>query len=97
MRAHVAGSAERQKPALEPVPAAGFSGAAALDETGRLIGLVDLTAPAAIAGSGTQALLVTSEMIRAFLEREQVALAPSSPDRRGDFAGGIARVICTRR
>jgi Trypsin-like peptidase domain/Putative peptidoglycan binding domain len=98
--AHLAAALDGPKRALDPVPGAGFSGAAALDETGRLVGMVELTAPAlagASAGPGAQAVMVTTGTIRAFLLREQVVVADGAARARGEFAAGITRVICTRK
>jgi peptidoglycan hydrolase-like protein with peptidoglycan-binding domain len=78
---------------LEPSPLAGFSGAAALDATGALVGVVTLApAPSGI----PQGLLVPAEGLRHFLEGAHVGLAPVGPRPPADFTTGIVRVICTR-
>jgi hypothetical protein len=82
----------RKRP-LEPSPVAGFSGAAALDPEGRLVGVVTLSSAA---GGAPQALLVPSEGVRQFLAGAHVALDPGAPRSPADFAAGIVRVICTR-
>jgi peptidoglycan hydrolase-like protein with peptidoglycan-binding domain len=84
--------AGRKRP-LEPSPVAGFSGAAALDAEGRLVGVVTLS-PAA--SGAPQALMVPSEGVRQFLEHEHVALNPGAPRPAAAFTVGIVRVICTR-
>jgi peptidoglycan hydrolase-like protein with peptidoglycan-binding domain len=87
-----AAAADSKRP-LEPGPVAGFLGAAALDATGALVGVVT-RGPAA---SGVpQGLLVPAEGLRHFLERAHVALAPAAPRPAADFTTGIVRVICTR-
>jgi len=78
---------------LEPSPLPGFSGAAALDATGALVGVVTL-APAA--SGAPQGLLVPAGGLRHFLERAHVALAPAAARPAADFTTGIVRVICTR-
>jgi S1-C subfamily serine protease len=84
------GAADSKRP-LTPSPVAGFSGAAALDASGRLVGVVTW-APAA--SGAPQALLVPSEDVRRFLEREHVRL--EAAPRPADVTAGIVRVICTR-
>ena len=82
---------------LEPMPAAGFSGAAALQSDGTLAGMVEM---AAAEGAGTAepaslAVVVSSEAIRSFLERQHVILAGAAPA--GSADAGVVRVICTRK
>jgi hypothetical protein len=80
------------------VPAAGFSGAAALDKSGRFYGMVGLrsTVVAGPAPAAPRATLVPAERIRAFIEANQVTPA-------GGEAGiepckaSVVRVICVRR
>jgi hypothetical protein len=84
--------------ALDPAPAAGFSGAAALDAAGELVGLVTLR-PAAAAGAPVQAALVPGDVLRRFLDRAHVGLDPASPAASGhpeSLESAIVRVICTR-
>jgi len=78
---------------LEPVPTAGFSGAAALDGAARVLGMVDLRPPS---GAGTQAAMVPAETIRAFLQAQSVApeAGPASLD---DAKASVVRVICVRK
>jgi hypothetical protein len=83
--------------ALEPVPAVGFAGAAALDAQGRLIGMATMRA-AIVAGSApaaAQAALVPAGTIRAFLQR--VHVTPAGAGRAGDPKSSIVRVICVRK
>jgi peptidoglycan hydrolase-like protein with peptidoglycan-binding domain len=87
---------------LEPAPQPGFSGAAALDPQGRIVGMVALRLPvmanAASAGAQQpQATMVPSGIIRTFLARQEVAPAP--PVRTGLDAAkaAVVRVICVRK
>ena len=83
--------ADSKRP-LEPAPVAGFSGAAALDPTGALVGVV--TQGSAASGA-PQGLMLPAAGLRHFLERAHVALAPAAPRTAADFTTGIVRVICT--
>ncbi|MGO9045465.1 MAG: peptidoglycan-binding protein [Xanthobacteraceae bacterium] len=86
---------------VEPAPKLGFSGAAAADARGRLVGMVDLR-PAVMAGSGagvSQAgTMVPVETIRAFLQAQlqaqhvAPAVAASAP-----INQSVLRVICVRK
>jgi S1-C subfamily serine protease len=92
-------SAKLKGDALEPAPQPGFSGAAALDSQGRVVGMVGLkTAVVANAGAaGTQqAMLVPAAIIRSFLERQK--LEPAAVARGGDAVkASLVRVICVRK
>jgi peptidoglycan hydrolase-like protein with peptidoglycan-binding domain len=85
---------------LEPAPQPGFSGAAALDSQGRIVGMVALRLPvmatAATASAQPQATMVPSAIIRTFLAQQGVAPAP--PLRTGLDAAkaALVRVICVR-
>ena len=63
----------------EPVPMAGFSGAAALDGSGKFLGMAEMrNAVLASAGSAPPPLrLIPAQTIRAFLEARDVAPAPA--------------------
>lgn len=74
--------------AFEPVPAAGFSGAAALDAQGQFVGMIEIR-------QGTSAL-VPSATIRAFLERSNVTPATGRMTL-DDAKAAVARVICVRK
>jgi hypothetical protein len=86
---------------VEPAPQLGFSGGAALDGQGRLVGMVELkTAAVANAGAtGPQPLatLVPAPTIRAFLDAQR--LAPAAAGRLGADAAraSLVRVICVRK
>jgi S1-C subfamily serine protease len=84
----------------DPAPPLGFSGAAAFDSQGRLIGMVGLKG-SVVADGGTpnvqfQATVVPARTIRAFLDEQQVApvAARNSVD---SVKGSLLRVICVRK
>jgi hypothetical protein len=78
--------------ALEPTPAAGFSGAAALDAQGQLVGMIEMKPQ----GAAFQAALVPTATIRAFLAKANVTpvMGRMSVD---DAKASVARVICVRK
>jgi peptidoglycan hydrolase-like protein with peptidoglycan-binding domain len=83
--------------ALTPAPALGFSGAPAQDGDGRFAG-VALLKPVQIAGPANgipaaQAVLVTSDTVRAFLKANGVTAAGTSADAKAS----VVRVICVRK
>jgi hypothetical protein len=82
---------------VEPAPKLGFSGAAAVDARGRLVGVVALR-PSVIAGGGAAAAggatLVPVETIRAFLQEQHIAPAPAAG---GPVNQSVLRVICVRK
>jgi peptidoglycan hydrolase-like protein with peptidoglycan-binding domain len=83
---------------LEPTPQLGFAGAAAIDNTGRLFGMVTLKAPV-LAGANMAALpsatVVPVNAIRQFLKSH--AVTPSTGRAGIDAAkAAIVRVICVR-
>jgi S1-C subfamily serine protease len=93
-------SAKLRGDALEPAPQPGFSGAAALDSQGRVVGMVGLktavVANAGAAGTQPQAMLVPAAIIRSFLERQK--LEPAVAARGGDTVkASLVRVICVRK
>jgi hypothetical protein len=85
--------------ALSPPPAFGFSGAAALDESGKFAGVALLkpvvvaTAAAANAAPAAQGVLVTGETAREFLKANGVAANGASADAKA----AVVRVICVRK
>jgi hypothetical protein len=85
--------------ALSPPPAFGFSGAAALDESGKFAGVALLkpvvvaTAAAANAAPAAQGVLVTGETAREFLKANGVAANGASTDAKA----AVVRVICVRK
>jgi peptidoglycan hydrolase-like protein with peptidoglycan-binding domain len=86
---------------VDPAPQLGFSGAAALDGQGRLVGMVELKTPVVAnvgaASTQPQATLVSAPTIRAFLEAQK--LAPAAAGRPGVDAAkaSLVRVICVRK
>jgi hypothetical protein len=103
--------------ALSPAPALGFSGAAALDSDGRFAGIA-LLKPVLAAGPpnttpAAQAVLVTANAVRDFLQANGVNTANGSADAKASDAkasdakagdpkpsdpkASIVRVICVRK
>jgi S1-C subfamily serine protease len=86
---------------LEPAPQPGFSGGAALDAQGRVVGMVELkmpvTADVGAPSAQPQAIVVPAPTIRAFLARQR--LAPAAAGRGGLDAAkaSLVRVICVRK
>jgi hypothetical protein len=79
----------------QPVPVAGFSGAAALDAQGRVLGIMQ-TRNAVVASAEPVAppvQLIAAGTIRDFLAAHSIAAAPSN----GDPKASIVRVICVRK
>ena len=97
VRARLASGAGAATQSLEPTPAVGFSGAAALDAQNHLVGLVVLKAPqvAGPAPAGPQATLVPRETIRGFLAHANVAAVSSAAAL--DPKAAVVRVICVRK
>jgi S1-C subfamily serine protease len=86
--------------AVEPSPQPGFSGGAALDGQGRVVGMVELKTAvvASVGATGTppQAAVVPAPAIRAFLEEQK--LAPAAGRAGLDAAkASVVRVICVRK
>jgi hypothetical protein len=80
----------------EPVPMAGFTGAAAIDSTGHVIGLTAI-GPALLASirpAAPPVRLVRADAIRAFLEAHQVAPASATA---GNPREAVVRIICVRK
>lgn len=83
--------------ALTPVPAPGFSGAAALDAGGQFAGLVQLR-PIQLAGpaagtSAPQALLAPADAVRGLLKTNGVTADGTAKEARA----AMVRVICVRK
>ncbi len=80
----------------QPVPMAGFSGAAALDGQGRFLGMMEMrnAVLASIEPSAPPVRLVTAQTIREFLDAHHVAAsdAPSA-----DAKASVVRMICVRK
>jgi hypothetical protein len=86
---------------LEPPPQPGFSGAAALDPQGRVVGMVTLRVPIiANMGAATaqpQATMVPAAIIRTFLTGQGVAPTPSTRTGLDAAKAALVRVICVRK
>ena len=85
--------------ALSPQPPAGFSGAAALDESGKFAG-VALLKPQVLAAAGpagaapaAQAVLVRPDTVQEFLKEKAVGASGASMDAQA----ALVRVICVRK
>jgi hypothetical protein len=81
---------------LDAPPAPGFSGAAALDGKGELLGIV-VPRPASVAGAAgaPNAAVVPEAKLRDFLAAHEVAPAPGNADL--ERAKAVVRVICVRK
>ena len=87
LKARVRAASGTSQP-IEPAPALGFAGAAALDGDARFVGMVDVRA--------SQAAMVPAEAIRGFLSAQNVAPA-SGPASLDDAKASLVRVICVRK
>jgi peptidoglycan hydrolase-like protein with peptidoglycan-binding domain len=82
--------------ALEPAPALGFDGAAALDAQGKLAGIAALKI-AAVAGTTSTAALTPVEAVRAFLDAQNVPPATAAVTGSEASKASVVRVICVRK
>jgi len=92
IKARLAGTAIELR---QPVPVAGFPGAAALDPNGHVLGMMG-TRNAVVASTAPSAppmWLVNAPTIRAFLKAHQVPAAKSP----GEARDAVVRVICVRK
>jgi len=81
----------------DPVPVAGFSGAAALDDQGRVLGIME-TRNMVLASAGPAVppvRLVSADTIRNFLAHNKVAVTQTASG--SDARASIVRVICVRK
>ncbi len=80
----------------QPVPMAGFSGAAALDAQSRVLGMIEMRNAilASAEPSAPPVRLVTADTIRGFLDAHNVAAAPTQV---GDAKASVVRMICVRK
>ncbi len=88
-------AAHRDGEGVEPIPAPGFSGAAAIDAQGNFAGVVELKLQdvAGAAASGRQAVLIPAAAVRAFLSAHGV-MPVGAP---GTMDQSVVRVICVRK
>jgi hypothetical protein len=83
---------------LNQSPAIGFSGAAALDKTGRFVGMVGLKIPV-VAGAtpaAPKATIISAETIKNFIEANYVAPSSGQPGVE-QCKSSVVRVICVRK
>jgi hypothetical protein len=80
----------------QPVPMAGFSGAAALDGQGRFLGMMEMrdAVLASMEASAPPVHLITGATIRAFLAAHDVTPAAVQS---ADSKASVVRVICVRK
>jgi peptidoglycan hydrolase-like protein with peptidoglycan-binding domain len=81
-------------PSIEPTPALGFAGAAALDGDAKLVGMVDVRTSSEKAGA--QAAMVPTKAIRSFLAAQSIAPAGGRATL-DDAKASLVRVICVRK
>ena len=82
---------------LEPAPALGFSGAAALDREGRLLGIaIHKSSVMAGIADAPQAAMVPLAKIKSFLEANHIAATAGHPGIE-DAKASVVRVICVRK
>ncbi len=82
----------------QPVPMAGFSGAAALDGQGRFLGMMEMRNAVLASAEPTAppVRLITAETIRDFLGRNNVA-ASAGDAKPSDAKASVVRMICVRK
>src|SRR5665213_1897112 len=80
----------------QPVPMAGFSGAAALDAQGQFLGMMEMGNPvlASVEASAPPVRLVSSAAIRDFLAAHHV---PTAQTQTTDAKASVVRIICVRK
>ena len=80
----------------QPVPMAGFSGAAALDAQGQVLGMMEMGSAvlASVEATAPPVRLISAETIRGFLERNHVAAATAPT---ADAKASVVRIICVRK
>jgi Trypsin-like peptidase domain len=80
----------------QPVPMAGFSGAAALDAQGRLLGMMEMghAVLASVEATAPPVRLIGAETIRDFLSRHHVQTAQAQT---ADAKASVVQIICVRK
>ena len=80
----------------QPVPMAGFSGAAVLDAKGRVLGMMEMGSAvlASIDAAAPPVQLIGAETIRDFLSRHHVQAAPAQT---ADAKASVVQIICVRK
>ena len=97
VKAGVMPSGSNGELALSPAPGLGFSGAVAIDASGKFAGMAQLK-PAVVAGPSsatpaTQAVLVGADTLRDFLKANNVIANGTSSNPKAS----VVRVICVRK
>ena len=80
----------------QPVPMAGFSGAAVLDAQGQFLGMMEMghAVIASVEASAPPVRLISAATIRGFLAAQHVQ---TSPTLTGDAKASVIRIICVRK
>jgi hypothetical protein len=80
----------------QPVPMAGFSGAAALDAQGHLLGMMEMghAVLASVEATAPPVRLIGAETIRDFLSRHHVQTAQAQT---ADAKASVVQIICVRK
>ena len=80
----------------QPVPMAGFSGAAALDAQGQFLGMMEMghAMLASVEASAPPVRLISAETIHGFLAAHHVQTATTPT---GDAKASVVRIICVRK
>lgn len=80
----------------QPMPMAGFSGAAAIDAQGRFLGLTEMRnfVLASTEPSAPPVRLVSADAVRTFLAVQNIDAAPSASN---DAKASLVRIICVRK
>ncbi len=93
VKARLSGSAIEPR---QPVPMAGFSGAAALDAKGQVLGMMEMgqAVLASVEAAAPPVRLIGAATIRDFLTRHHVEPAPAST---ADAKASVVRIICVRK
>ena len=82
----------------QPVPMAGFSGAAAIDSQGQFLGMMEMRSfvLASTESTAPPVRLITADAIRDFLAARDVPYV-SSPSQGADASASVVRIICVRQ
>lgn len=98
--AKLAPAAAGQRAAIEPTPALGFAGAAAVDRSGRLLGVADVSIQV-VAGPppapAAHATLIPAATVKTFLAAQKVEPATTGVAGAEAAKASVARVICVRK
>jgi len=80
----------------QPVPMAGFSGAAALDAQGHVLGMMEMghAVLASVEASAPPVRLISAATIRGFLAAQHVETPPAPS---ADAKAAVVRIICVRK